>query len=333
MARFGKMVLGSVMVKHEPSYRSCRLCGDAGELCLSHIYPKFYWEWRKRTGSGYLRDSSRPNLRFQDGYKIPMLCLACENRFSGAETAFSSELFRPLVTGTAAAAHYSTRSYYCLVSIAWRCLALGLDAGEFTELPDDHVVELREAENAWRRFLLGSYQLQQFSRFHLFVTDFPNPESPQINMYLTRLTDVTPIWNQQGLYGFLIKFGKFLVVAEMSGFDPSTLQNTMIESGGGSYDPRRTRLSGYLGPFLLDRATRTRQLRSDAIAALSERQRGVIRRNVERLGDKFFESELFRAQVLDSSWDRSIPKVGVNERCPCGSGKKYKHCHRRISRR
>jgi preprotein translocase subunit SecA len=24
---------------------------------------------------------------------------------------------------------------------------------------------------------------------------------------------------------------------------------------------------------------------------------------------------------------RDTPKVGRNEPCPCGSGKKYKHCH------
>jgi len=24
---------------------------------------------------------------------------------------------------------------------------------------------------------------------------------------------------------------------------------------------------------------------------------------------------------------RDMPKVGRNEACPCGSGKKYKHCH------
>ena len=24
---------------------------------------------------------------------------------------------------------------------------------------------------------------------------------------------------------------------------------------------------------------------------------------------------------------RDLPKVGRNEKCPCGSGKKYKHCH------
>jgi preprotein translocase subunit SecA len=27
---------------------------------------------------------------------------------------------------------------------------------------------------------------------------------------------------------------------------------------------------------------------------------------------------------------RAEPKVGRNEPCPCGSGKKYKHCHGQI---
>ncbi|MEX2647741.1 MAG: SEC-C metal-binding domain-containing protein, partial [Alphaproteobacteria bacterium] len=26
----------------------------------------------------------------------------------------------------------------------------------------------------------------------------------------------------------------------------------------------------------------------------------------------------------------AIPKVGRNEPCPCGSGKKYKHCHGQV---
>jgi preprotein translocase subunit SecA len=28
---------------------------------------------------------------------------------------------------------------------------------------------------------------------------------------------------------------------------------------------------------------------------------------------------------------RSAPKVGRNEPCPCGSGRKYKHCHGKVS--
>ncbi|MOA51511.1 preprotein translocase subunit SecA [compost metagenome] len=28
---------------------------------------------------------------------------------------------------------------------------------------------------------------------------------------------------------------------------------------------------------------------------------------------------------------RTEPKIGRNEPCPCGSGKKYKHCHGQLS--
>ena len=29
--------------------------------------------------------------------------------------------------------------------------------------------------------------------------------------------------------------------------------------------------------------------------------------------------------------ERHAPKVGRNDPCPCGSGKKYKHCHGKLS--
>ena len=30
-------------------------------------------------------------------------------------------------------------------------------------------------------------------------------------------------------------------------------------------------------------------------------------------------------------YHRDIPKVGRNDPCPCGSGKKYKHCHGQLN--
>ena len=31
----------------------------------------------------------------------------------------------------------------------------------------------------------------------------------------------------------------------------------------------------------------------------------------------------------DEPFERDLPKIGRNDPCPCGSGKKYKHCHLR----
>jgi len=37
--------------------------------------------------------------------------------------------------------------------------------------------------------------------------------------------------------------------------------------------------------------------------------------------------QLIRTQRTSGAPVRSVTKVGRNERCPCGSGMKYKHCH------
>ena len=38
-----------------------------------------------------------------------------------------------------------------------------------------------------------------------------------------------------------------------------------------------------------------------------------------------------QAQPLASEQAPSGPKVGRNDPCPCGSGKKYKHCHGQLA--
>ena len=40
-----------------------------------------------------------------------------------------------------------------------------------------------------------------------------------------------------------------------------------------------------------------------------------------------------RTQRTSGAPDRPVTKVGRNERCPCGSGRKYKHCHGPAGRR
>jgi hypothetical protein len=40
-----------------------------------------------------------------------------------------------------------------------------------------------------------------------------------------------------------------------------------------------------------------------------------------------------RTQRMPGTPARAVTKVGRNERCPCGSGLKYKHCHGLVGRR
>ncbi|MCG8462911.1 MAG: SEC-C domain-containing protein [Holophagales bacterium] len=50
-----------------------------------------------------------------------------------------------------------------------------------------------------------------------------------------------------------------------------------------------------------------------------ERQRKIF----EQVQRQRAAAEALKPQTVQ----RSVPKVGRNEPCPCGSGKKYKKCH------
>ena len=43
------------------------------------------------------------------------------------------------------------------------------------------------------------------------------------------------------------------------------------------------------------------------------------------------EAQLRGAAALGAGAAAAVPRVGRNEPCPCGSGKKYKHCHGALS--
>jgi len=64
---------------------------------------------------------------------------------------------------------------------------------------------------------------------------------------------------------------------------------------------------------------------STANAPVRERQRVGAMAAVTGNGDG--ESEM----TLDLPSRRAMPKVGRNEPCPCGSGKKYKNCCGRVA--
>jgi uncharacterized protein YecA (UPF0149 family) len=69
---------------------------------------------------------------------------------------------------------------------------------------------------------------------------------------------------------------------------------------------------------------------------LDARERELDTR-AERLRDKEVHlaawEHRIRAQRMSGVPVRAVTKVGRNERCPCGSGLKYKHCHGLAGRR
>ena len=51
----------------------------------------------------------------------------------------------------------------------------------------------------------------------------------------------------------------------------------------------------------------------------------LLNLNIEVSSDR--QNDNFQKENFDNEADKSFQKVGRNEKCPCGSGKKFKHCH------
>ena len=78
------------------------------------------------------------------------------------------------------------------------------------------------------------------------------------------------------------------------------------------------------------------QLREESeVEALEKRQQESARKDIEmRHADPAAQQSNIDDQNNESSastYKRAQPKVGRNEPCPCGSGKKYKHCHGKLT--
>ena len=306
------------------SWKLCRLCKESADFRNSHIHPKFYWAWRKATAAGrYFRDAAQPNRRLQDGPTFKMLCGACEGLFSRDETAFA-RIFRSLMKDPGSTVTYDDSGFRCLLSVLWRSLALEIDLGRGAAFKD----QLSAIDDDWRDYLLRHSQAPKYDRVHIWVTDLAASDSLQFNTYLTREADATTMWTDSaGLLGFYTKFGKICLFAECAAVDPKLWINTLLCSTGGTLRPSEIRiLDGRFGDFIRDRALMWEDAKQSARRRMSKTQKEHISREA-RANPAFIESELARAMLQDSAWQLSLPKVGRNEDCPCGSRRKYERCH------
>jgi len=90
---------------------------------------------------------------------------------------------------------------------------------------------------------------------------------------------------------------------------------------------------GDAGDVFADQVARQAEERASRLDA---RERELDTR-AERLRDKGAHliawEHRIRTQRMSGAPVRAVTKVGRNERCPCGSGRKYKHCHGLAGRR
>jgi hypothetical protein len=307
--------------------KPCRLCGQLKRLQNSHLFPKFYWDWMKKSGGGYFRDPKKPNVKMQDGHKKYLLCADCEGLFSGWETATARHVFKPIVANPTKPVHYDSWFYRFLLSLLWRNLAVDLDERGHTIPTDFQVVE-----KAWRLFLLDQQPLGVYNRLHVFVSDIPLPGSPMHSVYLTRDTDFSVVTNGSTPCAVYAKFAKFLIWAEVTPVKAFEWVNTLVIDGVGILPSGVQKIfdRGF-GDFVISRGEMMKAKKKELHDGMSQPQREKVQKWVLENADRLANSELLTAMRADSAcaWIEppSIPKAGRNDACPCGSGKKYKKCH------
>ena len=312
-----------------PTIKPCRLCGLIRPLRNSHIFPKFYWDWLKETGSGYFRKTDSPNVKRQDGRKIPLMCHDCEQLFSVWESDTARKVFVPLMSDSALRVEYEGWFYRFLISVLWRNLTVDLTERQHM-LPRG----FEPVETAWRLFLLGKQPLTEYSRIHVFVTDLLPPDSPMSSVYMARDADFSVVTKGDRPSGVFAKFAKLILWAEIKLGNPEEWVNTLVNDGAGVLTSGSQELRDrYFGSFLIERSAMRKASKKKLFAEMSAMQRVKLDRWKQQNAERMAQSKLFEAMLADvptiEPMRLLIPKVGRNQLCPCGSGKKYKKCHGR----
>ena len=78
----------------------------------------------------------------------------------------------------------------------------------------------------------------------------------------------------------------------------------------------------------MEKGTGKVQLRAESDVEAVEKQR---REQAEAMSKKFEHESPNEPAAKSTTQARQGPKVGRNEPCPCGSGKKYKQCCGKLS--
>lgn len=310
---------------------ACKLCGNVDTLRESHIVPRFVYQWMRKTGGTYFRGIADPTSREQDGNKEYLLCGPCEQRFSSRETYFKTAIFDPYVESSTRSMSYDERLFYFLTSVMWRVLVHemaqeGINAHPF-------ITPLREAELEWRQYLLDAgASPKRFNEVHLFLTDVSaNRTQPVdgLNLYMARAVDGT-IVHSTSACAIYAKFSRFVLFAAITPFDETLWINTRISPSGGTLLVPQEIRDGHLGRFMIGRA---RMVAESSRTPLTEKQKQFYDEILARNPERFLNSDLGKVMLADlnATIDPHVlypkDKIGRNERCPCGSGLKYKKCH------
>jgi hypothetical protein len=253
----------------------CALCLQTAELQDSHIIPAFAFRWlRSSYVTGYIRHSQKPNLRVQDGIKVPLLCARCELLLSKDENAFSSQLFHPILS-ECGAVPYKDWLLRFAVSLSWRVLKYCHGLNSEAIYTDNQLMLMAQADETWRDFLLNRRAHPGKFEQHLliftaqagqFSGDLPN----NINRYLLRGLEMDIVGTDTSLMTFA-KMGPFALFGLIQKPE-GRWQNTKIHVKDGRVAAGRFQAPPSFADFFIERAKGNSDVLNEGMSA-TQRQK------------------------------------------------------------
>lgn len=280
---------------------NCALCQKEPAIKNSHIVPKFVTDWLKETG-GRIRNASNPNRRIQDGLKIPLLCLQCENAFSLWEGSFKQQVFDPIHSAAPQLHSHIEYGKWLLkfsVSVCWRVLKSSAIENDLDHLTDIQRIGANKALSIWEEFLSGQIPNPGQFEQHLIVLDgnrlYYGPDiSPYLYRYMLRSVDAGVFCNDRWAVVYA-KLGHIIICSRLQKEKCECWDRTKIHVNRGVLKPNEFSLPDNLAALINIRANKG----LDVSQQLSERQSDVISKAALEDIPKFKGTEVFSAIQRD----------------------------------
>lgn len=273
----------------------CALYDTETELKLSHIIPKFAFDYLKRTGGRYLRTYENPDQRVQDGPKQYLLSEKAEQEFSKRERWFSNNVFLPYLKECKAEFDYDENFAYFMISVLWRVL---INQTNHEDVKAEKRLDfLEDVKSEWKLFLADSIYPVNFNDLNIFLTDrivSHNTNRINVDLYMSRIIDATIVHNETfSTVAVYVKFLRFMIWSVVKG-NPNDCEDVKIKFIHGKLKtPQRLR-DTFFGGFIMNRIQEI-----DNRPKASEKQQEIISKELSKNEEEFWNSDAGKALIND----------------------------------
>ncbi len=279
----------------------CGLCRNTKELRESHIVPKFVGRKLKKTSIGSIRRADNPNCVVQDIEKHYLLCADCEERFSGKETWFASNIFSGFIDNGQKRFEYNSELYYFIVSLSWRSLFMDLKEYVNDVQFDAKLLDiLLKNEKNMRMYLLGEREDAGDIKNHIFFLDridsinFCASDFPNVVMHRS-ITSYT-VYGEKTMFT-ISKLMGIVIVTFYTMSEDEVWINTEINMNSGVIEAKNQKICSEVGKefeYWMEQA-------KCAQSNISEKQREKIIEKLKKAWDNIEDYAIYQDWLDDAN--------------------------------